>query len=182
MVSYASRQGMALIAVLIFLEIFSLTGLFALQRNIWESKLTTRFQFQSTLAAAANAKLKQIERQLNNFLPACSIPETPAPLLASKSPVWWRSVSCAGIFRMFQYYYVVEFLGTDPCAYIAGIDNDSDRSAGYYRVTLLMMPVKDPGQTVLRQSSIVKPVIPAAICTGSRHAVLPGRQMWRELI
>jgi Tfp pilus assembly protein PilX len=182
MISYSSRKGMVLIAVLIFLEIFSILGLYALQANLWENKLTQRFWVKNVMDSVAKAELVTAENRLVQSLSNCKIQSTSASILASQDIAWWRSVSCAGIFRMFQYYYVIEFLGNDPCAYLQGADESSASIAGYYRITVLITSSYDPGQKVMLQSSMVKPAMQDRICNSRRHGVTQGRQMMRELI
>jgi Tfp pilus assembly protein PilX len=182
MIFYSSRQGLVLIAVLIFLEIFSILGLYELQANLWESKLTQRFWVKSVMGSAAKATLAKAENNLLQSLSNCKIQTTSASTLASHEIAWWHAVSCAGIFRMFQYYYVIEFLGNDPCAYLQGIDESSASIAEYYRITVLIASLHDPGQKVMLQSSIVRPAMQDRICNTRRHGVTQGRQMMRELI
>jgi hypothetical protein len=182
MVLASSRRGMVLIVVLIFLEIFSILGLSALQANLWENKLTQRFWVKNIMKSIAKAELATVESKLITALPNCLIPVTSASILASHEIDWWRSISCAGIFRMFQYYYVIEFLGDDSCAYLSGIDEIPASIAGYYRITVLITSSHDPGQKVILQSSIVKPITQDVICNRRRHGVAAGRQMVRELI
>jgi hypothetical protein len=181
MTLYFSERGMALMAVLIFLEVFSVLGLFALQGNLRESQLTHRFWAKSLMASAAKVKLTLLERQFNSGVSTCQIAQTPAPVLVRHALAWWQSVSCVGIFRSFQYYYVIEFLGNDPCAYLAGFDAEPAASVGYYRMSLLMLRDPNSGQRLILQSSIAAPVMHGAICKTQRHRVLPGRQMLREL-
>jgi Tfp pilus assembly protein PilX len=182
MIFYSSRNGMVLIAVLIFLEIFSILGLYALQANLWENKLTQRFWVKSVMESVAKVELATAESRLDQSLSNCKIQPTSASILASHEIAWWRSVSCAGIFRMFQYYYVIEFLGNDPCAYLQDVDESSASIAGYYRITVLITSSHDPGQKVMLQSSMVKPATQDMLCNRRRHGVTQGRQMVRELI
>jgi hypothetical protein len=182
MILYSTQRGIALVAVLIFIEIFSVLGLFALQSNLQENKLTHRIWAKSIMRSAAEAKLSALENKLTQIMPSCHIPETPAPILVSNTLAWWRAISCVGIFRLFQYYYVIEFLGNDACAYLQSFDENSEASVSYYRVSLLMMSNTDSGARLILQSTIVRPATRGETCREYRHRVTPGRQMLRELM
>jgi Tfp pilus assembly protein PilX len=175
------QQGVALLAVLIFLEVFALLSLFALQQQEWNSQLTKRLKIRNTGLVLAEQTLTTIENHLLITDPACLIPTTPAPILNRKSLAWWRSVSCAGNFQAFQYYYVVEFMGMDACATVAGEADKMETPVAYYRVTLAFTPLSDPDLKWLLQSTMVRRATSDAVCTGPSHAVPLGRQRWQEL-
>jgi len=173
-------QGIALLMVLIFMLIISLLGLCMLQMAIFETKQSQLIWQRNEVRFAAEQALRIVEDNLQVYVPYCVIPVATVAQLLSYSLRWWQSPqSCAGNFQTFQYYYVVELLGNDPCGYI---QLDLQKSfATYLRITLLGVS----GDTrILLQSTIVKSSRAgddSLSCDSVSHVVNVGRQMWREL-
>lgn len=175
-------KGMALITVLIFLEIFALLSLYGLQSLSWETKSANHYWQKHQLNNAAKIFLQQAESKLAESPSNCQIPLTPITKLISQPMNWWQSVSCAANTPMFQYYYVTEVMGTDPCAYIEHIPSKSPKIANYYRITLLALRRPDSDAKIIMQSSIAEPVATDANCPGKIHFVTQGRQALRILM
>lgn len=172
------QDGFILIITLIFLQIFMLLGLFALQSHLWLNRNSRQFMFKQDMKQAAEYQLQQAEKQLIQSHLYCHIPITAAAILVAKTTSWWQSVSCAGNFQSFQYYYVVESLGDDICA-----DVDQSQSvASYFRITLLMMSKLTSAQHIVLQSTVIKSHAITSLCMGSHHRVMVGRQSSRELV
>lgn len=172
------KSGIALITVLVFLQILAVLGLYAMQMALYETK-QAQFVYRKHVAhQKAEEALHHAEYNLMNGLVACFIPVASTSELLSHSMEWWRSISCAGNFLSFQYYYVTEFLGTDECGFTEMLPNKV--TADYYRITVLGVAgdVK-----VMLQSALVLPSRAGLVkdCYKTGHKVKIGRQMWREL-
>ena len=117
------------------------------------------------------------ENQLQHTIPSCLIPTTASADLVNRSlSDWQSSVSCAGNFQAFQYYYVVEYLEEDPCALIESVS--PALTAYYYRLTLIGWL----GDTkTMLQSTVVTPRNTGVLCDGEKRIVTIGRQRLREI-
>lgn len=179
MLRYANKNhhaGFVLIIVLIFMQILSLLSWYTVENVLLEIKTTRNFIKQQRLLNQAELFLDQIEQEVLVQLPSCQIPPMNPEAYKSQSIAWWQSVSCAGNFQRFQYYYVIESLGADPCAYLA-----HDKSwADYYRITLFVS-TESIQSNVFLQSTVVLPIQYAQQCNEKQHAVQLGRQSWRVI-
>jgi Tfp pilus assembly protein PilX len=170
--------GFSLVIVLIFLLIFSMMGLSALEMSVMETKMSRDSWHHDQLLHEAEQALLEVESKEIKQPYFCSIPVISSQTLLAKPLSWWQSlVSCAGNFPMVQYYYVIESLGEDPCAYL----DDPHLSVDYFRVTLLGLQVNS-GAKIYLQSTLVLPHSgDSAGCNLMSHHVSAGRQMWRIL-
>lgn len=167
-----NHQGFALVTVLLFLQILTLLGLYALQQSRLTFKMTDNYFQHQLLVNAAESALKIAE----NSAPVCQKSIMNREELLSQPFSFWQSLPCKGMINGFSYYYITEALGSDACIAIlsqAGIAN-------YFRVTVL---TTSSHQTikVLLQTILVKPVYSSEICHGPHHSVSLGRQTWRML-
>lgn len=170
-VKFKSQIGIALIAVLVFMQIFSMLSWYFMENVLLEIKMARQVWQRQSLFHVAEYLLHQVEAGSPN----CLVPVTATEILSHEPLTWWQSAeTCAGNFQKFQYYYVTEFLGNDPCAVIG------HAAADYYRITLLAM-MKTGGSQVLLQGTMIKPNIPPVKCESVSHQVRPGEQSWREL-
>ncbi|MEO8402079.1 MAG: hypothetical protein ABI597_09855 [Gammaproteobacteria bacterium] len=179
MLRYANKNshtGFILITVLIFLQVLSLLGWYAVENVLLEIKTSRNFIKQSRLLNHAELFLEQIEQEVLVQLPSCQISPMNPEATMNQTITWWQSVSCAGNFQRFQYYYIVESLGADPCAYLA----HNRSSADYYRITLFFTSESIQSKVFL-QSTIVLPIQLSQQCNEKRHEVQLGRQSWREI-
>lgn len=173
------EKGLVLIIVLIFLQVLFLLGWCALQMNTLEIKMNHDAWVQFSMRSLSEQALSKVEMQIDGNLQNCKIPVTGD--LSTKSISWWQSVSsCAGNFQTFAYYYRVELLGEDPCAYL---ENEGQQvSVDYFRLTLLGL-LETNKTTLLLQSTFIKPHVGATLgCHETAHHVTMGRQMWRSVI
>ena len=175
-VKYKYQSGIILITVLIFFQLFAILSLYALNVSLLAKK-TSRRQWQHyELMNAAESLLKEAEARLLIRASACLISEIKPEELIDRPLEWWKSVSCAGNFRAFQYYYVVEFLGEETCADIESLKTTAD----YFRITLLVTSVPLDRKIIL-QSTVVTSDPDPHQCNGIHREVDIGRQSWREL-
>src|SRR5687768_17197867 len=108
-------RGIILITVLLFLQILSLLGLCALQMALLEIKQNYAIRHHHLELNEAEYALKIVETQLQSGASSCLIPRMSTFEVISSLNSF---ATCTGNFQTFQYYYVIEFLGTDPCAYL----------------------------------------------------------------
>lgn len=154
------NRGFILIIVLIFLQIFSLIGLFNISSLTQVLKSNSHLYQSYYLRHKSLAFLQELEREIK---PECLIPIIPAPLLAKKPASFWQVHACHANVDGIRYYYSMEWLGEDACA-----------EAAYYRITL------KAGHYLL-QSTLALALSESKVCEGRKHVVKPGRQWLREL-
>lgn len=171
-----NEKGLALFIVLIFLQIFVLLGLYALEKSRLDMKMSGEVWQNYLMQNAAEEVLKKIEIQHEQYPQNCIIPATSTQFLQKQSIDWWRSF-CFEPYSSYLFFYVIEPLGEDSCA-----QTEDNRSADYYRITLLEY-VQSLDAKLLLQSTIIKPHQNGSIsgCQEPVHRVTIGRQMWRAI-
>lgn len=173
------NHGFIFLSVLIFLQIFSLLGLYErLNLSDQLKKMRHQQQRQTNLQFAQYIMRRKInELSLTKF--PCYITTIPAKELATKPLFWWKQTACTGNLQKKRYYYVLEELGNDPCA---SIDNAKlNLIAHYIRMTLYLLTDQIESAPMIIQSTIALSDQSNAICQGAFHRVKTGRQMWREI-
>lgn len=170
-----TAQGFILFTVLMLMMVLSLFGLHFLDMALLEIKQNDSMLRKLQLTELSEQALSLAEKQ---DVKPCLIQSILPQILRDNPLSWWQSqATCAGNFQLFKYYYVVESLGADPCAYIE--INSQKLTANYFRITL--MGTQDDAKMVL-QSTIAQPILGSSLhCATESHAVFPGRQMWRDL-
>jgi len=176
------QRGIVLIAVLLFLSIFSLLGLYAIENSVRQTKITREDLGRYIMRESAEYLLRQVALALPQAMPTCLITVMPASEIAKQPLQWWKIKGCGGNFRSFQYYYVTEFIGTDTCAYMnpAVSENKAITVADYYRITLFVSR-EEIGEKIFLQSVVVRPNSVTMPCEASSHFVVTGSQSFREL-
>ncbi len=181
-----SEHGVVLIIVLVFLEIYMLLSLAVLESDVFQTRMSHQYWQKKQMMFAANEVLRHAELELIHQIPPCVIPTTSSMDFAHKPLSWWQSgLSCVGNFQRLQYYYVVEALDKNACAYILqDLYGDTKKvNASYYRITLLMTTTDGLSDLHrLIQSTVSKPDTQELTCTIGSHKVNVGRQSWRELV
>lgn len=122
--------------------------------------------------------LAQIESALAMDLPHCIIPFTESRELMQKPLAWWQEQTCSGNFQTIQYYYAVEPMTIDPCAFVSPVRKTN---AAYFRITLFVPNTDETRlffQSIWVRSNSTSVLAP---CQGVQHIVQTGRQSWREL-
>lgn len=173
------NQGIALIVVLIFLQVLTILGLGAMQMTLFETKQAQMLWKKHVIENLADRALMEVEHDLSLAIPACQIQATAASELASHPISWWQNLpACSSNLETVHYFYVVEFLGVDPCAVIQ--TTPSKVIANYYRISLLAI---SGNSKFLFQTSYVTPNYDSGsvMCLGVAHQVRMGRQMWRRI-
>lgn len=168
-------KGITLITTLIFMQILAILGIGALQMALLETKQSQYIWRKHETERLSENALRNIEHTLmTNNVSSCLIPEMPLTHLIANLPI---SPSCTGNFQTFQYYYAVESLGTDPCAYIQL--SPKKTIANYFRITLL--GIMNDVKVVLQTTQVISADGSPTDCKNVSHAVTEGRQTWREV-
>jgi hypothetical protein len=177
-------RGFALITVLLFLQVFAVLSLYALQTEILKNKMTGQFWHKHLEQISAEALLVQLEHNMQSDSQPCVIPVTSAVTFIHQTLDWWESVSCSGNFNSFQYYYVIERLGADSCSDIEqediGSANKTDINA--LRLTLLMVNHNNVTEKVMLQTVLLLEPKDDGVGHGNASLAKAGRQSWRELV
>lgn len=173
------QHGYVLFVVLIFLQIFILSGLYYLGSALNMLRSARYYLQQELMFAVANQRLRELE----NLLPTnCLFSLTAATKLGSASQAWWEKEGCVGDSAGFRYYYVIESLGLNGCALIKNINNNQLLAAKYSRVTLAMFAPAPSYAKIVIQSTVVSGSNHPANCDESVYQMNAGRQMWRQLL
>lgn len=159
-------KGFILIIVLVFLQIFSLIGLFNISTVTHVMKSNSHLYQGYCLRLKSRQFLQTLEREIK---PECIIPITPAPLLGKKPLSFWQVNACHANVDGIRYDYSVEWLGDDACAVM-----ENGSQARYYRLTL------KTGHYLL-QSTLAQPISTQKACEGKAHLLQAGRQWLREI-
>ena len=155
-----------------------------MENIVLEKRLNDQYWRKHLMLTDAQTLLSGLEKQVS-VLSGCHIPVHGAVALFSQPVSWWREVSCAGNFHLFQYYYVMEDLSRHTCSYIEQDYEDGPKKApaGYFRLTLFLVNPDSLKETVMLQSVVVVPVEHgSANCQDELSKVEAGRVSWRELI
>lgn len=166
------KNGFILPAVFIFLQIFSLLGLYGMSVLTRMSQLLFQQEQSDTHLRIGLEILAALET--SDIKTACIIPVMFTSNLSQQPLIWWQEKACHDTLQNNQYYYVIESLGIDEC----GITNPGF-VADYYRISVLL-----PNDSVTRlilQSVVAKPVQTTLVCQVQTHRVTIGRQVWREI-
>jgi hypothetical protein len=172
-----ANQGMALITVLIFMQIWTLLGICSLEMAWLMKKINAGVHQKNQIQFAGETILKQAENKMNQDSSHCLVNVMSTSELLSKSLVWWQSHSnCKGLLASLPYYYIAELIGEDPCGYFKSSSIAKDNPA-YFRISVLIYK----NNPMILQSTIILPVTKTATCVNAYHEVYVGRQMWRHL-
>ena len=181
------QNGFVLLLVLIFLQIFTLMSLSSLRQILMHVKLLGAIWQRQELTINAENLLSDIENQLKNSKPICIIRPISTTKIIQAPAQWWAAKSCVGNFKTFKYYYVIEFLGHDPCSFILSNNKrDTKKNAYFYRISLLMKR----GYTnnishaprVIMQSIFLKGGELTETCKLMPRFQSEGRKEWNELV
>lgn len=175
--SFERSAGFIFIAVLIFLQLVSLTSLFGImqtsvmmKKNIhqWDNIFYNRF---------SDTVLKKIEERQVAGISECLIPIMPAYVLLHQTHSWWETHTCSDNLDEIRYHYAVELLGTDDCSVIHHASNQP-MAATFERITVYVKPKGMHAKYVI-QSTIAVSSDVVSLCQSGPHEVNVGRQMWR---
>ena len=103
-------SGFVLICVLLFMQLFSLISLFSMSTASAIMKSNNHLWQGLTFRLQCDGILQQLESSIMTNGTACSIPITPATVLAQKAMAWWQLNTCRDNVNEIR-YYVVEILG-----------------------------------------------------------------------
>jgi len=174
-------RGFVLLTVLVFLQIFSLISLYSLTTVSAMMKSNDHLWQSDHTRLKSHAILQRLESTLTRDISACSIPLTPATVLAKKSLVWWQLHACHGKVNHIEYYYTIESLGNDPCAIIEMRDGNPSMMATYYRMTLYALPYPLKSAHFVLQTTVALSTAHMATCEQKVHLIKQGRQGFREI-
>ena len=149
---HIKSRGFVLIVVLLFLAVFAVLALSSIRMNTMELKMVRNDWQKQMILNTSEFLLNKVAREFDPSSSQCIDHIGPNIVLAKQPVSWWKSVSCAGNFQRFTYYYVIESLGVD-----------------YFRVSMLVSTDEHQNERVILQSVIVKTNIAMS------------RQSWREL-
>src|SRR5689334_15861357 len=116
------EKGFVLFTLLLFLQLFSSVGLFALLNISMIMKINQHGWDRKINQMKTDYILSLIETNFSTQTVSCLIPVMPVQQLAKEPLSWWQQYSCSGNLDGIRYYYAVEALGKDECAMVRKID------------------------------------------------------------
>lgn len=178
------QKGIVLIVVMLFMQILTMLGLYSLNSSLLETKMSRQMWYRNLLVQHTEEMLIASEKEVIEKVPSCLVTPTSSQILKKQPKDWWQSgIACSILSNSeFDFYYVVESLGEDNCAYF----DSQNKIADYYRLTLLGIDKRMDGSVML-QSTVARPVPPGrekhivSGCQEGWRRVTIGRQMWREI-
>jgi len=170
-------DGFVLLTVLLLIQMYALLGMGALEQVFLEQKLLSAQKHRNRLLFAAESHLRALASSLAEHSALCLISALPAVQLKARPSAWWSTTGCSEKNAFYQVYYVVESLGTDPCAVLPAHTG----AASYERLTLFLTPVSDESQKVILQTTVVRAGKTDEHCDTQLHSVDLGPQSWHEL-
>jgi len=169
------NQGFVLVSMLIIVQILALLGWYVMVNSLLMLKISGKMLIHHDVFVAAESELRQLEFQFQTITPTCSVPVTTLSDLRERTLEWWESsVSCQNNNGNFNFQYVIEILGKNPCHLL-----QKDSIAEYIRITL-RADQQDMDSPVYLQSTIAKPVLDTTVCADIPQYILAGRQSWKE--
>jgi hypothetical protein len=157
---------------------YSLLGLIALESSFLTAKLNAEQQAHRLARREGEKQLRRVAAVLDDALPACQVPLQPIAALEKKSLAWWVNSSCVANADSYRFYYVIETLGENPCAFL---DDSRVLTALYYRITLLVMPEKESSLKFFLQNILLVPRKASSACQGQGYSVRAGLQKLIEV-
>ena len=164
-------KGFILFCTLLFLQLFSLIGLYSLMAARLNLTNLIEHKQQADYQEKANSIMHELEKKLQNHIPLCFISVTSGVLLTNRKMEWWKEHGCHVKLAKNEYYYVVERLGKETCIQVINYDNYHDL-IDFYRTTLLFLPNHLKKAKVILQKVIVKTNKARTSCSSIRHTVL----------
>ena len=174
-------RGYILVVVLLFLQIFSLIGIY-MDRHASQIIRKQADNWEEYLKQSVAEKISRgIEKNIYYGMDSCVLPVMSPAEWRKKSISWWEHHTCSDSDIKIRYHYAIEYLGWDACAVI-NTNSDLLTKTGYYRVTLMLMELNKVNANYLLQTTVAVPANETTICKDKIHIVQEGRQMQRELI
>lgn len=174
-------HGFVFLTVLIFLQLFSLMGLYGLMHSATTIKINQHSWQREMDLFTAQHILHELEENFLHGNITCVIHRISATTLIYQPVSWWQQYACRDHANEIEYYYAVEVMGKDPCGGMSMVDQSQIVIPKYYRITLFMLSANIKNAKIILQSTIVKPTDEISACAGKMHQVMSGRQMWREI-
>lgn len=161
------EKGMILMIVLLFLQMLSLLGIYAIESSLLSVKMNRQEWEHHIFLFDAKNQLLAIEKTLDPEKITCLIPITSTDDLLQKNKRWWKLMGCTGD----HYFYVVEDEGVDACAMIL---HSKKKVAHYFR--LMGYFFQDDANELFLQSTFVLPIEQSQSCEATMHDVSVGQQ------
>lgn len=148
-----NKRGFILLTMLMFIQIYFLLGLTAIEKVLHSEKLNGHKNSRRIAKNEGLLLMRQLEATFNDQLPACFLSSLSLENVRRYEPDSWAAYACSGNIKDFHYDYMIEKLGSDHCALI---ENHEGRVAVYYRLILRLKPVKHKESDTLLQGIYVK--------------------------
>src|SRR3990167_8139578 len=116
--SHQRTQGFILFVVLVFLQIFSLWGCYALMNAAMLTKNQYLVWQRNQVDLMAQFILRLLENNVSQIITRCTISLMPSFILKDQPQTWWQLYACKDHLNNTNYYFVLESMGKDPCAVI----------------------------------------------------------------
>lgn len=172
-------QGSAMLFILSIMPLLILLTLceweYVYNGNAATKTLLSRMKIQSR----AWVLLDKIEKNADQI--NCRIPETSIYQLLAIPFSQWHHFACVKKSAHEAYFYVIEFLGNDPCALVSNLQHGEQLTADYLRITLVLQILQPTVQQIIMQSTMIQKNKPSLPCRMRLHFVKVRQQMSREI-
>lgn len=147
---------------------------------VYNWSATTKTQLnRMKIRNRARTLLETIEKNANQI--NCRIPATSIYQLLAIPFSQWHHFACVKKSAHEAYFYVIEFLGNDPCALVSNLQHGEQLTADYLRITLVLQILQPTVQQIIMQSTMIQKNKPSLPCSMRLHFVKVGQQMSREI-
>lgn len=174
------QSGFTLFVMLFFINVFFIFITYSLLSISYMKKLNQHAWNRVENEVNADIVLQWLENRLSNEKAFCLTAPTETSFLTKQNTTWWQQHACFNTDGENHYYFLIEFLGNDNCAFIYS-NNNQLITADYYRITLLYIVSRLNHDRIFRQETFIKGNDHMPPCTNETHQVMLGPQTKREI-
>lgn len=175
MPKYKHETGYFLIITLVFIHIFSLITLYVFSQLADEMRYVNKLWQASMDDLLAKEAMQIIEKTLAKVKKNCIIAEEASADIKKHARSWWEQKGCKIVIRNDVYWYLLEKIQHDACAFSV-IQNKLVTGVTYYRISVL----KQYSHSIIQAITAVVDH-KQSTCQASLRSRELGRQSWRIL-
>ena len=185
---YRLSKGFTVTLVLLMLYLTSLLALYQLSFTASNMHLMKEMKNHSEMVIFSKHILRNIEKKFIQGDNRCLMKELTPLFLKNADVAFWKKNGCLLESNRGTFYYLIEDLGEDNCAYITDSEKNQQQTPRFYRISLFLSGEKLIDEfresKIIFESTLAKPVPLSLSCVShlKPHEVYMGEQMRRELI
>lgn len=169
-------SGFTSVIALLFLQLAALFALYEMRQSVDEVRIVKQEKRVLLQQTAVLSVMIKLQHEFLLRISDCVVPMMAPHTLLGKSDEWWLHQACSLHISDQTYYYILEKLSANPCAYIQNQSNKQYVTPEYYRITLY-------SNKIILQSTLAIPGSQRLSCASGSHQyeVYSGSQMTRLL-